>query len=120
MHRRTFLRAFGALAMYGVVPRALVREALASGCGARNLVRLGGGNLKSLIVLVCLGLVAYMTMRGFLAPVRVHVLEPLSWEISVPQLLPHVAGRRPAHQRLDPARCLWLEVEHPAFGVAKA
>jgi len=51
---------------------------LASGCGQRTLVRLGGGNLKSLLVLLLLGITAYMTMRGLLALVRVEVFEPLS------------------------------------------
>jgi len=48
---------------------------LASGCGQRTLVRLGGGNLKSLLVVLLLGLTAYMTMRGILALVRVNVIE---------------------------------------------
>lgn len=48
---------------------------LASGCGQRTLVRLGGGNLKSLVVMLLLGLTAYMTMRGILALVRVRVFE---------------------------------------------
>jgi uncharacterized membrane protein YedE/YeeE len=48
---------------------------LASGCGQRTLVRVGGGNLKSLVVLLLLGLTAYMTMRGLLALVRVNVFE---------------------------------------------
>jgi len=48
---------------------------LASGCGQRTLVRVGGGNLKSLIVLILLGLTAYMTMRGLLALVRVNAFE---------------------------------------------
>lgn len=51
---------------------------LASGCGQRTLVRLGGGNLKSLLVLLLLGVTAYMTMRGLLALVRVEVFEPMS------------------------------------------
>jgi uncharacterized membrane protein YedE/YeeE len=45
---------------------------LASGCGQRTLVRVGGGNLKSLVVMILLGLTAYMTMRGLLALVRVN------------------------------------------------
>ncbi len=45
---------------------------LAAGCGQRNLVRLGGGNLKALIVIIVLGITAYMTMRGLLAYVRLH------------------------------------------------
>ncbi len=48
---------------------------LASGCGQRTLVRLGGGNLKSLVVMLVLGLTAYTTMRGLLALVRVNVIE---------------------------------------------
>jgi hypothetical protein len=48
---------------------------LASGCGQRTLVRVGGGNLKSLVVMIFLGLTAYMTMRGLLALVRVNAIE---------------------------------------------
>ena len=48
---------------------------LASGCGQRTLVRVGGGNLKSLVVMLFLGLTAYMTMRGLLALVRVNAVE---------------------------------------------
>ena len=48
---------------------------LASGCGQRTLVRVGGGNLKLLVVLILLGLTAYMTMRGLLALVRVNAIE---------------------------------------------
>ena len=43
---------------------------LGAGCGQRNLVRLGGGNLKALVVVIVLGVTAYMTMRGILAIVR--------------------------------------------------
>lgn len=39
---------------------------LASGCVQRSLVRLGGGNMKSLLVLLVLGLTAYATFRGLL------------------------------------------------------
>ena len=48
---------------------------LASGCGQRTLARVGGGNLKSLVVVLVLGLTAYMTMRGLLALFRVNVIE---------------------------------------------
>lgn len=47
---------------------------LAAGCGQRNLVRLGGGNLKALIVVLVLGMTAYMTMRGLLALVRLNYI----------------------------------------------
>ncbi len=48
---------------------------LSSGCGERILVRVGGGNLKSLVVLILLGITAYMTMRGILSLVRVNAIE---------------------------------------------
>ena len=48
---------------------------LASGCGQRTLVRVGAGNLKSVVVMIILGLTAYMTMRGLLALVRVNAIE---------------------------------------------
>jgi uncharacterized membrane protein YedE/YeeE len=57
---------------------------LASGCGQRTLVRVGGGNLKSLVVLVFLGLTAYMTMRGLLALVRVNVIEVTNVSLEAP------------------------------------
>jgi len=45
----------------------------AGGCGSRTLVRLGAGNLKSLVVTLVLGIVAYMTLRGLLALIRVQL-----------------------------------------------
>jgi uncharacterized membrane protein YedE/YeeE len=48
---------------------------LASGCGGKTLIRIGSGNLKSLVVFLALGLVAYMTMRGVFGVFRVNVLE---------------------------------------------
>ena len=47
-----------------------VGMALAHSCGARALVLLAGGNLRSLWVLLWLGLTAQATMTGVLAPVR--------------------------------------------------
>ena len=48
---------------------------LAAGCGQRNLVRLGGGNLKALVVLLVFGITAYTTLRGLLGLVRINVFE---------------------------------------------
>jgi len=39
---------------------------LAGGCGQRTLVRLGGGNLKSVVVFIFLGYTALVTMNGVL------------------------------------------------------
>jgi uncharacterized membrane protein YedE/YeeE len=55
---------------------------LASGCGQRTLVRVGGGNLKSLVVMILLGLTAYMTMRGLLALVRVNAIEVTNLDLA--------------------------------------
>ncbi len=55
---------------------------LAAGCGQRNLVRVGGGNLKALIVLIVLGITAYMTMRGILAVVRLEYIYPISTDLA--------------------------------------
>ncbi len=41
-----------------------------SGCGAKSLLRFGGGDLKGLIVVLVIGLTGYMTLRGILAPAR--------------------------------------------------
>ena len=48
---------------------------LAAGCGQRNLVRFGGGNLKALVVLIVLGITAYATVRGLLGLARITVFE---------------------------------------------
>ena len=55
---------------------------LGGGCGQRTLVRAGGGNLKSLVVLLVLGLTAYATLRGLMAGVRIEVFGPLSIDLS--------------------------------------
>lgn len=63
---------------------------LAAGCGSRNLVRLGGGNLKSFIVVLMLATTAYMTLKGALAPLRVHVLDAVAIHLPAGQDLPRL------------------------------
>jgi hypothetical protein len=50
---------------------------LASGCGSKLLIRAGAGNLKSLVVLIVLGISAYMTLKGLFAVWRVNTLDAL-------------------------------------------
>jgi uncharacterized protein len=74
---------------------------LASGCGSKSLVRVGGGNLKSLVVLFVLAVVAYATMRGVLAVARVATLDAATIGLpagqDLPSLLAHATGwPRPA------------------------
>ena len=53
---------------------------LASGCGSKTLIRLGGGNLKSLVVLIVLAISAYMTLKGLFAMVRVYGLDVVRFD----------------------------------------
>ena len=63
---------------------------IASGCGARSLVRLGGGNLKSLVVLLVMGLSALATLRGITAVLRVNSVDLWFWDATVPATLPQL------------------------------
>jgi len=54
---------------------------LASGCGSKTLIRIGGGNLKSLIVLVFVAISAYMTLKGLFALWRTAALDPLRIDV---------------------------------------
>jgi len=51
---------------------------LAGGCANKNLVRLGGGNLRSLVVLFFMGFAAIVTMKGVLGTFRISVLQASS------------------------------------------
>ena len=42
----------------------------AGGCASRNLARVGGGDLRSLLTLIVLGIFGYMAIGGLLGPVR--------------------------------------------------
>ena len=67
---------------------------IAGGCGQRTLVRLGGGNLKSLVVLLMLGISAYMTLRGLFALARINYIEIFAVDLTLSgfsnQGLPHI------------------------------
>src|SRR5215471_13251625 len=53
---------------------------LASGCGSKTLIRLGAGNLKSLVVLIVLAISAYMTLKGLFAVWRVSALDVVRFD----------------------------------------
>jgi len=46
---------------------------LGGGCGSKTLVRLGAGNLKSVVVALFLGIFAYMTLRGLIGLARLQL-----------------------------------------------
>ena len=64
--------------------------------GAKTLIRIGGGNLKSIVVFVFLGIAAYMTLRGLFGAFRVGVLEQASVTFASGQDLPSLLGVHPA------------------------
>lgn len=55
---------------------------LASGCGSKTLVRIGGGSLKALVVFFIMGIAAFATLRGITAVVRVKTLDAVAWDAS--------------------------------------
>ncbi len=56
------------------------------GCPSRNLARAGSGDLRSLLVLVVMGLFAYMAIRGVLAPARAALEQATSFASPSPSL----------------------------------
>lgn len=64
---------------------------IASGCGNKMLVRIGGGNLKSVVVFAVLGISAFATLKGITAVLRVNTVDAVSVDMasgaSVPGLL---------------------------------
>ena len=80
---------------------------LASGCGSKTLIRIGGGNLKSVVVFVFLGISAYMTLRGLFGPWRRELFDVLSYDFAaqgiggqdLPTLFGAATGRQ-AHSLL--------------------
>ena len=61
---------------------------LASGCGSKTLVRIGGGNLKSLIVFIVLGVSAFATLKGITAVARVATVDSVAVTLASGQDLP--------------------------------
>jgi uncharacterized protein len=51
---------------------------LASGCGSKTLVRIGGGSLKSIVVFVVMGLAAFATLKGITAVLRVATVDAVA------------------------------------------
>jgi uncharacterized protein len=65
---------------------------LASGCGSKSLVRLGGGNLKALVVLLVLGLSGFATLKGLTAVLRVRTLDTVALQLPGGQDVPSLVG----------------------------
>jgi uncharacterized membrane protein YedE/YeeE len=82
----------GLLFGYGMV--------MASGCGNKTLVRIGGGNLKSLVVFVVMGISAFATLKGITAVVRVNTVDAMALDMPagahLGALLADMLGATPA------------------------
>lgn len=73
---------------------------LSSGCGSKTLVRIGGGNLKSVVVFLVMGITAFATLKGITAVVRVATVDRVALEFSgnanLPDWLGHMVGLSPS------------------------
>jgi len=73
---------------------------LAGGCASRNLVRAGSGDLRALLVLIVVGIFAYMTIGGLFGPLRAELqnatqIDLTAFDIdsqSMDNLLSHFTG----------------------------
>ncbi len=54
---------------------------LGGGCVSKNLVRTGGGDLRSLVVIIVIGISAFMTIGGLFGPFRVVAFTPLATDL---------------------------------------
>jgi uncharacterized membrane protein YedE/YeeE len=86
---------------------------LGSGCGSKTLIRVGAGNLKSLVVYVFLGIAAYMTLRGILGAFRVGVLEKVTLTLPQGQDLPSLLSSATAISKV-----LWIAILATAIAAA--
>lgn len=105
----------GALFGYGMI--------MANGCGVRALVLLGQGNLRSFVVLLCLGISAYAVLTGLLAPARTALagMTTLTLETSppsVPQFVLAAGWLAEGGARFVPALALAALFAIYAFGNA--
>ena len=65
---------------------------LASGCGSKTLVRIGGGSLKSMIVFIVMGLAAFATLKGITAVLRVATVDKVGVDMAFGTSLAQWAG----------------------------
>jgi hypothetical protein len=72
---------------------------LASGCGIKTLVRMGGGSLKSAVVFVVLGIAAFATLKGITAVARVETVDRVALTLPSGTDLPSVAASSPGRSR---------------------
>ena len=91
---------------------------LAGGCANRNLVRLGGGSLRSLVVLTFVAIAGYMTLKGLFGQWRASWLDPVAIPLGErgwpDQGLATALARATG---LTPASALWIAAGIVAAGL---
>ena len=86
---------------------------LASGCGSKTLVRIGGGSLKSVVVFFVLAVASYATLRGITAVARVATVDTVAIALPVGQDLPSLMAAASGA-----ARATWALMLGGAIGLA--
>jgi len=66
---------------------------LASGCTSKALVRVGAGNLKSLVVVLVVGIAAFATIKGLTAVWRTQTVDRVAREFDTQATLPALTAR---------------------------
>lgn len=89
---------------------------LASGCTSKTLIRIGGGNLKSLIVFIVLAISAYVTLKGLFGVWRVNTFDTFSLQLPTTQDLPTLLASAWGVEAASVAR--WLPPAIAAFLLA--
>ena len=86
--------------------------AIAGNCGYGALARLGGGDLRSLVIVIVIGISAYAVLAGPLAPLRMEVFPPAAAETNVAsgyaQLISNSTGLDPVWPALAAATALLI------------
>lgn len=67
------------------------------GCISRNLVRAGGGDLRSIVVLLITGIFGYMTIGGLIGPLRISLFTPGTTDLSAMGLETQGLGEMVSH-----------------------
>lgn len=66
---------------------------LSSGCPSKALVRVGGGNLKALVVVIVLGVSAFATLKGLTAVWRTSTVDRIGVDFATSARLPAWVGQ---------------------------
>ena len=91
---------------------------LGGGCVSKNLVRTGGGDLRSLFVIVVIGVSAFMTIGGLFGPFRVAAFGPLMTDLSAAGMADQRLGTILAGLTgMAPATAGWVALAVVAGGI---